>query len=108
MSELGSYGFTFREDGSMPGYGGIIENLKRTLDEEEFDEVFGKVEDYLETTYQTIPQLQTEFEELNVDIEEMEAGKIDVYSIEHKLNRNEHHEHVFAGDKSVYAGKEHY
>ena len=79
MSELGQYGFSFRDDGSMPGYGGIIANLKKTLSEEEFDDVFEKVEKYLETTYETIPNLEAEWIELsdaiveNVDeIEELE------------------------------------
>ena len=65
MSELGQYGFSFRDDGSMPGYGGIIANLKKTLPEEEFDDVFEKVEKYLETTYETIPNLEAEWIELN-------------------------------------------
>lgn len=70
MSELGQYGFTFRDDGSMVNYGGIIENLKKTLSEDEFEEVFDKVEDYLKTTYDTIPDLQAEWIELNDDIVE--------------------------------------
>ena len=70
MSELGQYGFSFRDDGSMPGYGGIIANLKKTLSEEEFDDVFEKVEKYLETTYETIPSLEAEWIELNDTIVE--------------------------------------
>ena len=65
MSELNGYGFKFRENGSMEGYGGIIANLKKTLSDEEFDEVFKKVEDYLETTYETIPNITAELIEMN-------------------------------------------
>ena len=70
MSELGQYGFTFRDDGSIAGYGRIINELKQTLSEDEFNEVFDKIEDYLETTYDTIPDLQAEWIELNDEIVE--------------------------------------
>ena len=70
MSELSSYGFSFREDGSMPGYGTVIANLKKSLSEDEFDEVFEKVEEYLEKTYETIPNLEAEWVELNDTIKD--------------------------------------
>ncbi|MGN1371809.1 MAG: hypothetical protein ACI4XM_06015, partial [Candidatus Coprovivens sp.] len=70
MSELGQYGFTFRDNGSIEGYGQKIEALKKTLSEDEFSEVFEKIEDYLETTYKTIPDLQAEWIELNDEIVE--------------------------------------
>lgn len=70
MSELSQYGFSFRDDGSIAGYGRIINELKQTLSEDEFKEVFEKVEDYLETTYETIPDLQAEWIELNDEIVE--------------------------------------
>lgn len=58
MSELGGYGFSFREDGSIVNYGNKIQELKNTLSEEEFEKVFAKVEDYLETTYEKIPDAE--------------------------------------------------
>ena len=64
MSELGGYGFSFRSDGSMANYGNIIARLKQTLSEDEFDEVFAKVENYLKTTYETIPNLEAEWYKL--------------------------------------------
>ena len=70
MSELSQYGFSFRDDGSIAGYGRIINELKQTLSEDEFNEVFDKIEDYLETTYDTIPDLQAEWIELNDEIVE--------------------------------------
>lgn len=70
MNYLSQYGFSFRDDGSMPGYGGIIENLKNTLPEDEFDEVFDRVEDYLKATYETIPDLKAEWIEINDEIVE--------------------------------------
>lgn len=70
MSELGQYGFTFRDNGSIEGYGQKIEALKKTLSEDEFGEVFEKIEDYLETTYDTIPDLQAEWIELTDEIVE--------------------------------------
>ena len=70
MSELNKYGFSFRDDGSIPSYGRIINELKQTLSEDEFSEVFEKIEDYLETTYDTIPDLQAEWIELNDEIVE--------------------------------------
>ena len=68
MNELSQYGFSFRDDGSIPGYGRIINELKQTLSEDEFEEVFKKIEDYLETTYDTIPDLEAEWIELNDEI----------------------------------------
>ena len=70
MNELSQYGFSFRDDGSIAGYGRIINELKQTLSEDEFNEVFDKIEDYLETTYDTIPDLQAEWIELNDEIVE--------------------------------------
>ena len=43
MNELSQYGFSFRDDGSIPGYGRIINELKQTLSEDEFSEVFEKI-----------------------------------------------------------------
>ena len=72
MSELGQYGFNFREDGSIAGYGGKIAQLKESLSEEEFEEVFSKIEDYLDSTYTKIPELQQSFEELGYEISDYE------------------------------------
>ena len=58
MSELKGYGFSFREDGSIEGYGQKIEELKYSLTENEFDKVFEKIEEYLDTTYEKIPEVE--------------------------------------------------
>lgn len=60
MNDLGEYGFTFRDDGSIEGYGQKIEKLKKTLTDDEFDNVYSMVEDYLDSTYQKIPELENE------------------------------------------------
>ena len=65
MNELSQYGFSFRDDGSIVNYGQKIEQLKKTLSEDEFDSVFEKIEDYLDTTYQKIPDIENEWQELN-------------------------------------------
>ena len=65
INELSQYGFQIRDDGSIAGYTQKIEQLKKTLSEDEFNLVFEKVEDYLDTTYQKIPELENEWQELN-------------------------------------------
>lgn len=70
MSELNEYSFEFRDDGSIVNYGGIIADLKKTLSEEEFSDVFEKIELYLEKTTETIPDLQEEYEEFNNEIKD--------------------------------------
>lgn len=70
MSELGQYGFNFRDDGSIVGYGGKIAQLKQTLSDDEFEEVFSKVEDYINTTNKTIPELEQNLEEIWYSIED--------------------------------------
>ena len=70
MSELSQYGFNFRSDGSIVGYGGQIAQLKQTLSDDEFEEVFSKVEDYINTTNKTIPELQQSLEEIGYSIED--------------------------------------
>ena len=72
MSDLSKYGFNFRDDGSIIDYGKIIGNLKQTLSEDEFDSVFEKIEDYLDTTYKTIPDIENEWQELNNAIKQHE------------------------------------
>lgn len=60
ISKLGEYGFTFRDDGSIEKYGQKIEKLKNTLTKDEFDDVYSMVEDYLDSTYKKIPDLENE------------------------------------------------
>lgn len=79
MSELSQYGFNFREDGSIVGYGSKIEQLKNTLSEEEFEKVFGKIEEYIDTTYTKIPELQQKFEELGYTVSDYEDELKDLY-----------------------------
>lgn len=68
MNELGQYGFKFRDDGSIEGYGSKIEQLKKTLSEEEFNQVFGKLEEYMDTTYEKIPDLEDKLLELGYSV----------------------------------------
>lgn len=68
--ELGQYGFTFREDSSIEGYGQKIEELKNSLTEDEFDKVFSMVEDYIDTTYDKIPDLENELLEMGNTIKD--------------------------------------
>lgn len=70
MSELGKYGFNFRDDGSIVGYGSKIEELKQTLSAEEFEKVFSMIENYIETTNETIPELQQNLLEIGYSIED--------------------------------------
>lgn len=70
MKDLGQYGFNFRDDGSIIGYGAKIEELKKTLSEEEFSKVFEMIEDYITTTNDTIPDLQQSLVEINYSIED--------------------------------------
>ena len=70
MSDLSKYGFEFRSDGSIINYGGEINALKESLSEEEFEKVFGMIEDYLDTTYDKIPELQQSLEKLGYSIED--------------------------------------
>lgn len=68
MNELGQYGFKFRDDGSIEGYGSKIEQLKKTLSEEEFNQVFGKLEEYMDTTYEKIPDIEDKLLELGYSV----------------------------------------
>lgn len=68
VQDLTKYGFAFREDGSIPGYGGKIAKLKETLSDDEFKKVFAMVEEYIETTNKTIPGLSDEIGKLNNQI----------------------------------------
>ena len=68
MSELSGYGLKFREDGSIEAYGGKIEELKKTLSEEEFNQVFSKIEEYMDTTYEKIPDLEDKYLELGYSV----------------------------------------
>lgn len=70
MSDLSKYGFEFRNDGSIVHYGSKIQALKESLSEEEFEKVFGMIEDYLDTTYDKIPELQESLQELGYSIED--------------------------------------
>ena len=70
MGELGQYGFSFRDDGSIVNYGNIIAQLKQNLSEEEFKKVFAKVEEYLDLTFEKIPGLENDWLELNNEIKE--------------------------------------
>jgi len=70
MSELGQYGFSFRNDGSIAGYGSIIAQLKETLSDDEFEQVYSKIEEYLDITYEKIPDLEQSLEELGYSVED--------------------------------------
>ncbi|MDB8790893.1 phage tail tape measure protein [Romboutsia sp. 1001216sp1] len=85
MNELGQYGFKFRNDGSIEGYGGKIEELKKTLSEDEFSKVFEKVEEYLDTTYDKIPDLENEWESLNNEMSNMKDTIADIIKEQNKM-----------------------
>ena len=72
MSQLNGYGFNFRDDGSIVNYGGVIAQLKETLSDDEFEKVFSNIEEYLDITYQSIPDLQQSLTELGYSIEDYE------------------------------------
>lgn len=69
MNDLKGYGFSFREDGTIEGYSQKIEQLKKSLTEDEFNEAFSKVEDYLNTTYEKIPELNDQILELGYSVD---------------------------------------
>lgn len=85
MNELGQYGFKFREDGSIERYGQKIEELKKTLSEDEFNKVFGKLEDYIDTTYKTIPDLENEWESLNGEMSNLKDTIASIRKEQNKL-----------------------
>lgn len=78
MKELGEYGFKFRDDGSIEGYGSKIEELKKTLSEDEFNKVFAMIENYIETTYGTIPGLENDILDLNNTIKDAYKEQLEV------------------------------
>lgn len=71
MKELEGYGFSFRDDGSIVGYGTKVEELKKTLSDEEFNKVFSKLEDYMDTTNEKIPKLEKEILELGFSVKDL-------------------------------------
>lgn len=68
MKELGGYGFKFRDDGSIQGYGETIQKLKKDLSDNEFDRVFSKIEDYIDTTNEKIPTLEKNIIDLGFSV----------------------------------------
>ena len=79
MSELSQYGFSFRDDGSIVEYSQKIEKLKKSLSEEEFNNVFEKIEEYIKKTTETIPNLVLEYEKFNNEILDSKENIKDVY-----------------------------
>ena len=84
MTDLGKYGFNFRADGSIEGYGQKIAALKKSLSEDEFNEVFEKLESYMELTNSIIPDLENELLELENSVKDY-ADELEKLSRDNKL-----------------------
>ena len=88
MGDLSKYGMQFRPDGSIAGYGAVIENLKKTLSDEEFEEVFAKIEEYLNLTNEKIPGLENDYLELGNTIKDVYEEQLKITAeIEDKLTQ---------------------
>lgn len=71
---LEDFGFTFNDDGSIENYQKKIEELKKTLTDTEFDNIFSMVEDYFDSLYDKIPGLENAIAELNGEMGDTEES----------------------------------
>lgn len=86
MSELNKYGLEFRDNGSIVNYGNVINELKKTLSDDEFTDVFEKVEEYLDLTNKKIPDLENEYLELGNTIKDVYKEQLELISdVEDKI-----------------------
>lgn len=91
MTDLSKYGFDFRDDGSIKQYGGVINNLKKSLPKKEFDEVFGKVEEYLNSTYEKIPNIEQEVLKMNSSFKDSmeKLQQVDITQVNREIERSD-------------------
>lgn len=91
MTDLSKYGFNFRDDGSIKQYGGVIKDLKNSLPKKEFDEVFGKVEEYLNSTYEKIPNIEQEVLKMNSSFKDSmeKLQQVDITQVNKDIERSD-------------------